>query len=195
MPHTESEFLTDCPCVERGNVLSFDISDGKEAIRIPLINDSGIDVPMPAFRYIRHFDHISDAARRLIDEAAAVHQTTGCQRRDTAYYSEEGLLTRTQPEGIKECPRTCTHRNNAVARTGIRYPLEVFRTEEKGWGVRCSVDISSGAFVCEYMGEILTDEEAVRCPMTVLSSGHMYRNREWRCWIPRICFLWIISTR
>lgn len=37
--------------------------------------------------------------------------------------------------------------------------LEVFKTTEKGWGVRCLNDIPSGAFICVYAGSILTDEE------------------------------------
>ncbi len=50
--------------------------------------------------------------------------------------------------------------NRVVAR-GIRLPLEVFKTERKGWGVRCLVDIPVGSFVCDYAGLILTDSEAV----------------------------------
>ena len=50
--------------------------------------------------------------------------------------------------------------NRVVAR-GVRLPLEVFKTEHKGWGVRCVVDIPVGSFVCDYAGLILTDSEAV----------------------------------
>ena len=50
--------------------------------------------------------------------------------------------------------------NRVVAR-GIKLPLEVFKTEHKGWGVRCVVDIPVGSFVCDYAGLILTDSEAV----------------------------------
>lgn len=36
----------------------------------------------------------------------------------------------------------------------------MFRTEGKGWGVRTLKDIPRGTFVCEYIGEIISDSEA-----------------------------------
>ncbi|CDY46064.1 BnaA09g41880D [Brassica napus] len=43
---------------------------------------------------------------------------------------------------------------------GIRTKLEVFRTESKGWGVRACEHILRGTFVCEYIGEVLDQQEA-----------------------------------
>lgn len=34
-----------------------------------------------------------------------------------------------------------------------------FTTEGKGWGLRTVADLPKGAFVCEYVGEILTNIE------------------------------------
>lgn len=44
----------------------------------------------------------------------------------------------------------------------FRARLQVFRTVGKGWGVRALRDIPRGTFVCEYIGEIITDSEADR---------------------------------
>lgn len=38
--------------------------------------------------------------------------------------------------------------------------LQIFKTKEKGWGVRATKPIPAGTFVCEYVGEIVTVEEA-----------------------------------
>lgn len=38
--------------------------------------------------------------------------------------------------------------------------LQVFRTVWKGWGLRAAEHIPEGAFVCEYMGELITCSEA-----------------------------------
>jgi len=158
----------------RPNVLDSDISDGMEAVKIPLINDTGIDVVPPQFAYIRHFDYVSEDAQRRIDEATLPGEYSGCQKdRARPSYGDTGLLQRMQPEGIRECPEKCLNCNNSIVADGIRYPLEVFRTEDKGWGVRCAVDIPSGAFICEYMGEILTDEEAEQ-PEYVADSTYLY---------------------
>lgn len=42
----------------------------------------------------------------------------------------------------------------------FRAQLELFRTRFRGWGVRARQDIVKGTFVCEYLGELITDLEA-----------------------------------
>ena len=45
---------------------------------------------------------------------------------------------------------------------GVDLPLEVFKTANgRGWGVRCSCHIPIGGFVCDYVGKLMTDTEAV----------------------------------
>lgn len=43
---------------------------------------------------------------------------------------------------------------------GLTHRFEVFKTLDKGWGVRSLRVIQKGSFVCEYVGEIITDAEA-----------------------------------
>lgn len=43
---------------------------------------------------------------------------------------------------------------------GVTLPLEVFMTEQMGWGLRCSVDVPIGAFVVSYIGEVTTEHLA-----------------------------------
>ncbi len=38
--------------------------------------------------------------------------------------------------------------------------LKIVRTEGKGWGVRAMSDIPKGSFVCEYVGEYISDLDA-----------------------------------
>lgn len=38
-------------------------------------------------------------------------------------------------------------------------PLEPYKTESRGWGLRSSVDIQKGQFVVEYVGEVIDEEE------------------------------------
>lgn len=35
----------------------------------------------------------------------------------------------------------------------------MFKTEQKGWGIKTLRNIPKGSFVCEYIGEILTDAD------------------------------------
>ncbi|XP_043716488.1 uncharacterized protein LOC122664641 [Telopea speciosissima] len=55
------------------------------------------------------------------------------------------------------CPPSC---HNRVSQRGIKFQLEIFKTESRGWGVRSLTSIPSGSFVCEYTGELLQDKEA-----------------------------------
>ncbi|GAB2209702.1 hypothetical protein Drorol1_Dr00026924 [Drosera rotundifolia] len=55
------------------------------------------------------------------------------------------------------CPPTC---HNRVVQHGIKFQLEIFKTESRGWGVRSLSSISSGSFICEYIGELIEDKEA-----------------------------------
>ncbi|XP_040377012.1 probable inactive histone-lysine N-methyltransferase SUVR2 isoform X2 [Oryza brachyantha] len=72
----------------------------------------------------------------------------------------KGHLTR---KFIKECWKKCgCTRNcgNRVVQQGITHHLQVFLTPgKKGWGLRSTEELPRGAFVCEYVGEILTNIE------------------------------------
>ncbi|TLD25310.1 hypothetical protein PspLS_05859 [Pyricularia sp. CBS 133598] len=89
-----------------------------------------------------------------------------------AYYSSgerAGLLresyldTRT---AIYECHEQCScgpDCPNRVIERGRTLPLQIFRTDNgRGWGVKATVDIKCGQFVDTYIGEVITDSEAVK---------------------------------
>ncbi|KAF5187881.1 Histone-lysine n-methyltransferase suvr4 [Thalictrum thalictroides] len=64
---------------------------------------------------------------------------------------------------IKECWSKCgcnMQCGNRVVQRGIACNLQVFMTSEgKGWGLRTLEDLPKGAFICEYVGEVLTNTE------------------------------------
>ncbi|CAL5427339.1 unnamed protein product [Camellia sinensis] len=80
---------------------------------------------------------------------------------------------------IKECWWKCgcsKQCGNQVVQHGISCNLQVFMTPGgKGWGLRTLEDLPKGAFVCEYVGEILTNtelfERVLKCPS---SEEHAY---------------------
>ncbi len=47
-----------------------------------------------------------------------------------------------------------------VLQHGITVRLQVFRPFGMGWGVRPLTDVPRGTFVCEYVGELISDSEA-----------------------------------
>lgn len=64
---------------------------------------------------------------------------------------------------IKECWSKCgcsKHCGNRVVQRGIARNLQVFFSADgKGWGLRTLEELPRGAFICEYVGEILTNIE------------------------------------
>eukprot|EP00258_Populus_trichocarpa_P024565 XP_024440584.1 probable inactive histone-lysine N-methyltransferase SUVR1 isoform X2 [Populus trichocarpa] len=76
---------------------------------------------------------------------------------------------------IEECWSKCgCHKQcgNRVVQRGIRCKLQVFFTPEgKGWGLRTLEMLPKGTFVCEYVGEILTNKELYERKMQRTSSS------------------------
>ncbi|XP_019096294.1 PREDICTED: histone-lysine N-methyltransferase SUVR4-like [Camelina sativa] len=79
---------------------------------------------------------------------------------------------------IKECWRKCgcaMHCGNRVVQRGIRCKLQVYFTQEgKGWGLRTLQDLPKGTFVCEYIGEILTNTELYDRNIRFSGERHTY---------------------
>ncbi|KAL8644142.1 MAG: hypothetical protein Q9210_007404, partial [Variospora velana] len=55
------------------------------------------------------------------------------------------------------CDMNCKNRN---VQHGRRVELEIFKTQNRGWGLRCPVNLRKGDFIDTYRGEILTVQEA-----------------------------------
>ena len=65
--------------------------------------------------------------------------------------------------GIFECNPRCKCKStclNRVAQKPLRQKLQVFKTEKRGWGIRALHDIPEGSFLCIYVGNLYTNEEA-----------------------------------
>ncbi|GAV82044.1 SET domain-containing protein/Pre-SET domain-containing protein/WIYLD domain-containing protein [Cephalotus follicularis] len=76
---------------------------------------------------------------------------------------------------IKECWCKCgciKQCGNRVVQRGIICKLQVFLTSDgKGWGIRTLEKLPKGAFVCEFVGEILTIRELYERRMQNTNSG------------------------
>ncbi|CAK7201778.1 hypothetical protein SEUCBS139899_004493 [Sporothrix eucalyptigena] len=79
--------------------------------------------------------------------------------REPIYECHEGCACATSTDGdqMTDGDNACVNR---VVERGRRIPLQIFRTEDRGWGVRTLVDLKKGQFVDRYLGEILTAREA-----------------------------------
>ncbi|KXN89026.1 Histone-lysine N-methyltransferase, H3 lysine-9 specific [Leucoagaricus sp. SymC.cos] len=81
-------------------------------------------------------------------------------------YTKSGLFSFTANPSTEviECNSVCKcgpNCNNRIAQRPRDVPLQIFKTQGKGWGVRASVDIIRGKILGVYTGELITREEAL----------------------------------
>lgn len=67
------------------------------------------------------------------------------------------------PTGIYECNSRCKCKSNCLNRVvqqPLQSKLQVFKTSNRGWGLRCINDVPRGSFICVYAGQMLTEQKA-----------------------------------
>lgn len=125
---------------------------------------------------LQDMDDDSDRHYEDDDDADADPYASQYRKKAYAYHSHGAraghlrskILTSRDP--IYECHERCACSSgaggaacpNRVVERGRRVPLQVFRTQNRGWGVRSTVDLRKGQFVDRYMGEVITAGEANR---------------------------------
>ncbi|KAF6390899.1 suppressor of variegation 3-9-like protein 1 [Rhinolophus ferrumequinum] len=133
-----------------------------------------LDGPPRAFVYINEY---------RVGEGITLNQVAvGCECQDCLWapvggccpgaslhkfaYNDQGQVRLRAGLPIYECNSRCScgyDCPNRVVQKGIRYDLCIFRTDDgRGWGVRTLEKIRKNSFVMEYVGEIITSEEAER---------------------------------
>uniref|UniRef100_A0A668A083 Pre-SET domain-containing protein n=1 Tax=Myripristis murdjan TaxID=586833 RepID=A0A668A083_9TELE len=79
-------------------------------------------------------------------------------------------LSEPVPSGLYECGPWCgcdgARCQNRLVQRGIRVRLQVFRTADCGWGVRCRDDLDQGTFVCTYAGNRKRRDQPAGVPAT-----------------------------
>ncbi|XP_066837062.1 histone-lysine N-methyltransferase EHMT1 isoform X8 [Anser cygnoides] len=175
MNKTLRESSTDKPAqIEK--VVSRDIARGYERILIPCVNSVDSE-PCPSnYKYVsqncvtspmdidRNITHLQYCV--CIDDCSSSNCMCG-QLSMRCWYDKDGRLlpefNMAEPPLIFECNHACScwrTCRNRVVQNGLRTRLQLYRTQKMGWGVRTMQDIPLGTFVCEYVGELISDSEA-----------------------------------
>uniref|UniRef100_A0A8C5JL66 [histone H3]-lysine(9) N-methyltransferase n=1 Tax=Junco hyemalis TaxID=40217 RepID=A0A8C5JL66_JUNHY len=157
-------------------VVSRDIARGYERIPIPCVNSVDSE-PCPSnYKYVsqncvtspmdidRNITHLQYCV--CIDDCSSSNCMCG-QLSMRCWYDKDGRLlpefNMAEPPLIFECNHACScwrTCRNRVVQNGLRTRLQLYRTQKMGWGVRTMQDIPLGTFVCEYVGELISDSEA-----------------------------------
>ncbi|XP_027366803.1 histone-lysine N-methyltransferase, H3 lysine-9 specific SUVH5-like [Abrus precatorius] len=157
--------------VQKDVVRMNDVSKGKEKFPIRMVTS------MDCVQIPSHFDYIvnniySEGFKQPI--LCGCDCTNGCVDYEKCpcivrnggrmpYDCNKRFASPMKSSLIYECGPSCNCSSsciNRVSQHGIQFQLEIFMTESKGWGVRTRSFISSGSFVCEYIGEVHNNREA-----------------------------------
>ena len=182
------------PDTPKRRKIHHDISLGREVLPIPVFN--GIDdenFTDPGFVYLnksRPRDSSLTVKREIEDSTSCICQpncdcTVGANC-DCIISSEKivyrnGKVNVSEIKSaiipvIQECNDLCSCSlykcSNRVVQHGMQYRLEIFRVEQKGWGLRSTQFISKGSFVCEIIGEI------VKCDSSIAEMDYIIKLNE-----------------
>jgi euchromatic histone-lysine N-methyltransferase len=184
-PHVDIEELVKKRMAEPSNgTFIADLSAGLENIPISVINSISNEYPVP-FCYMSHMQY---SLKNQLDPPSGCDCVGGCSNspmcacavknggkipfsKNGRTFGEKPLIYECGPSC--KCPITC---HNRVSQHGIKFRLQVFKTESMGWGVRSLDFIPEGSFVCEYIGELLEDEDAEKSENDeyLFNIGHNY---------------------
>ncbi|XP_072406223.1 histone-lysine N-methyltransferase EHMT2-like isoform X2 [Chiloscyllium punctatum] len=162
--------------VRTEKIISRDIARGYENVPIPCVNAVDAETSPEDYKYIsencetstmnidRNITHLQHCT--CLDDCSSSNCLCG-QLSIRCWYDKDGRLlqefNKIEPPLIFECNQACScwrTCKNRVVQSGIRVRLQLYRTEKMGWGVRALQDIPQGTFICEYVGEIISDAEA-----------------------------------
>jgi hypothetical protein len=155
-----------------------DISRGTTKHPVSLINTIDQSTVLP-FRYRKEM-MISPRIKAAVQLLKA-KSTFGCPCKESnectsccctegvPAYDQNGKLTNEALECnsfiIYECNQSCScplSCSTRVLQKGSQIKMQVFKTQEKGWGVRTLQAIEKGQYLDEYIGELISDSEAER---------------------------------
>ncbi|XP_052183445.1 histone-lysine N-methyltransferase, H3 lysine-9 specific SUVH5-like [Diospyros lotus] len=151
------------PKAHKVPVVILDISQGREKKPIPVVNAVDDEKP-PSFNYLLQMIYPERYALNMLVGCDCVNGCSelvscACTMKNggTIPFNSNGTIIKPKPTVYEcgpscKCPPSC---KNRVSQHGVKYQLEVFRTESRGWGVRSRDFISSGSFVCEYVGDFV----------------------------------------
>ncbi|KAI3976041.1 hypothetical protein MKX01_016724 [Papaver californicum] len=145
----------------RPGLLLLDITSGAEKVPVSLVNEIDGDKRSPRFIYFKGLKF-----------SKAMEPSVGCNCQGTCLPGSNcsciqvnggdtphanGVLV-IQKSVVHECGPSCScypDCSNQVSQNGLKVRLEVFKTKEKGWGLRSWDPIRAGIFICEYTGEVI----------------------------------------
>ncbi|CAI9101048.1 OLC1v1038282C1 [Oldenlandia corymbosa var. corymbosa] len=157
--------------ISRAGIILPDLTSGVESHPVSLVNDIDDEKGPAYFTYIRSLKYSQPFSSPK--PFTGCHCLGGCQpgesncpcnQRNGGYIPYSPLGIRMNYKSlVHECGQTCScppNCRNRMTQSGLKFQLEVFRTKERGWGLRSWDPIRAGGFICEYAGEVVDASKA-----------------------------------
>lgn len=152
----------------RVGVILPDLTSGAENLPVCLVNDvDGEKGPAyftyaPSLKYTKSFPSTKPSFCNCTNGCQPASNCP-CVHKNGGYipYSSLGVLL-CHNSLIHECGSSCVcplNCRNRISQAGLKFRLEVFKTKDKGWGLRSWDHIRAGAFICEYAGVVIAENE------------------------------------
>lgn len=179
MIHCLAEYVIDTWIINKP-----DISEGVESMVVPCVNYYDSTMPPPCVYSAKRIP--TEGVNLVLDDSfmcgcdctddcldktkcACWQLTIGGAKYGNPYTPAEEIgyefkrLPEPVPTGIYECNSKCKCKSNClnrVAQQPLQMKLQVFKTGNRGWGLRCLNDVPKGSFICCYAGNLLTEQVA-----------------------------------
>uniref|UniRef100_J3LIX1 Histone-lysine N-methyltransferase n=1 Tax=Oryza brachyantha TaxID=4533 RepID=J3LIX1_ORYBR len=174
----------------RDHVILRDISYGAESKPVCLVNEVDDEKGPSHFTYTTKLSYINSLSsmRKMQgcscasvclpgdDNCSCTHRNAG-----DLPYSASGILVSRMPV-LYECNDSCkcSHNcRNRVVQKGSQIHFEVFKTGDRGWGLRSWDPIRAGTFICEYAGEVIDKNSMIGEDDYIFETPPSEQNLRW----------------
>uniref|UniRef100_A0A0E0KD13 SET domain-containing protein n=1 Tax=Oryza punctata TaxID=4537 RepID=A0A0E0KD13_ORYPU len=179
----------------RDHVIVSDMSNGAEMVRVCVVNNIDNEDAPNNFTYSTKLDNGNHmvSANKMCDckctSSCLGEDDCSCLKTNGSYlpYSSSGILV-CRKTMIYECNDSCActiYCSNRVVQRGPYLHFEVFKTMDRGWGLRSWDPIPTGAFVCEYAGVVIDKDSLVEEDEYIFEVTRPEHNLKWN-YIPEL---------
>lgn len=154
--------------LSRAGLVLPDLTSGSERIPVSLVNEVDNEkgpayfTYFPSLKYSKSFT-LTQPSLGCKCRNACLPGDMNCsciQKNEGEFpYTGNGILV-SRKQLVYECGASCPcppNCKNRVSQSGVKVRLEVFRTKDRGWGLRSWDPIRAGTFICEYAGEVIDE--------------------------------------
>lgn len=171
--------------VARAGCITQDMTSGFENKPVCVVNEVDVERGPAHFTYLPALKY--PAPIKPLNPCSSCGCSDGCQSGDPrcSCIQKNGGHLPCSPLGVVmhhqslisecgpacQCPKTC---RNRVSQAGLKVQLEVFKTRDRGWGLRSWDPIRAGGFICQYAGEVVEKHKLERDDYYIFDSARYF---------------------